>query len=108
MSTEQLAVKLSAALATAVSDIVMECSKAEEKQRKAPAQHQARKPIALCIVDAAQEVGMSERQFRRLFLSTRRLRSIPTGKRDRIVDYEELMAAYAAYVAEIRAQSTEQ
>lgn len=54
---------------------------------------------AVCIKDAATIVGMSTGQFRRVFLdgSPPLLKSIHSGKRDRIIDLGELHAAYESY-----------
>lgn len=58
--------------------------------------------LAVQIPEAARIVGLSRTQFYRLFLNTGRLRTIPTGKRDRVIDRGELEAAYRAYIAEQR------
>jgi hypothetical protein len=46
------------------------------------------------ITSAATAVGMSRAQFYRLYLKPGRLRAIKTGGRDRVIDVEELKAAY--------------
>ncbi|HEV8364601.1 MAG TPA: hypothetical protein VGQ52_13895 [Gemmatimonadaceae bacterium] len=61
-------------------------------------------PWAFSIPDAARMVGMSTSQFRRVFLDTGRLRSIPSGIRDRVIDASELHAAWEQFKAEKRAE----
>ena len=60
--------------------------------------------LAVDIGEAADIVGLSKGQFRRVFLDgpTPRIRSIRTGKRDRVIDLAELRAAYEAYKSEAR------
>ena len=54
---------------------------------------------AVSLKDASNIVGMSTGQFRRVFLDgpTPLLQSIRSGKRDRIIDLEELNAVYEQY-----------
>lgn len=60
-------------------------------------------PWALSIEDAARMVGMSKSHFRRVFIDGKRLRPIPSGERDRIIDTGELHDAYELFKAEVRA-----
>lgn len=53
-------------------------------------------PFAVNISRAAKTVGMSHRQFRRVFIDTGRVQLIYVSERTRIIDYTELMRAYAA------------
>lgn len=59
-------------------------------------------PLAFSIADAAQFVGLSKSQFRRIYIDGRRIKTLRTGKRDRTVDAAELRAAYSAYTTEQR------
>jgi hypothetical protein len=52
--------------------------------------------LGMDIQDAATAVGLSRAQFYRIYLKTGRIRAIKTGGRDRVIDYAELQAAYAA------------
>lgn len=61
------------------------------------------KPRGLPIRKAAEYIGVSRSQFYREFVKPGRVRTVPTGKRDRIVLVDELDAALTAYVAEKRA-----
>lgn len=60
-------------------------------------------PLAKTIPAAALSVGMSPAQFRRVFLTTGRLKSIHMGTHARVIDVGELRAAYLQYIAEQRA-----
>ena len=48
------------------------------------------------IQDAATAVGLSRAHFYRIYLKPGRIKAIKTGGRDRVIDYAELQAAYAA------------
>jgi len=58
-------------------------------------------PLALDIKAAAAVVGLSRAQFYRLYINSGRVRAIKTGARDRVIDYEELQAAYKKLRAEL-------
>lgn len=59
-------------------------------------------PIAVPILEAAKMIGLSRRQFYRVFLDTKRILPIKTGIRDRVVDVTELRSAYEKFKAESR------
>lgn len=59
--------------------------------------------FAVTIEDAATCLGMSISQFRRMFIDSGRLRSVPMGERARAIDVAELRAAYERYKEETRA-----
>lgn len=61
-------------------------------------------PLAVTIEEAARMVGISRAQFYRLYLDTGRLRTVPKGRRRRMVDVGELRRAYELLVAESRAE----
>lgn len=52
-------------------------------------------PLAVDIATAAQLVGLSRAQFYRIFLNPGLVKSMKTGGRDRIIDYNELLSAYS-------------
>lgn len=63
--------------------------------------------LAVDIATAARLVGISRAQFYRIYLTPGRLRAIKTGGRDRVIDVQELRAAYAQLVADTRAKELE-
>lgn len=64
---------------------------------------QAAPRLALSIDEAATRLAMSKSHFRRVFVDGGRVRLIPVGDRARIIDAEELRAAYERYKSDIRA-----
>jgi hypothetical protein len=63
----------------------------------------AAEPLAVPVAEAARIVGLSRSQFYRVYIDSGRIKTIRTGKRDRVIDVPELKAAYAAFVIEERA-----
>lgn len=68
-------------------------------------QAHAQPKLGVTIAEAAGMLGMSAGHFRRVFLESRRVRSIPMGDRARVIDVAELRDAYERYKHEIRAAS---
>jgi ACT domain-containing protein len=62
--------------------------------------------LAVDISAAAQMVGLSRAQFYKLYLDPKRVCSIQTGKRDRVIDVGELRAAYEALRDELPRSGT--
>lgn len=57
--------------------------------------------LAVDISAAAQMVGLCRAQFYKRYLDPKRVCSIQTGKRDRVIDLGELRAAYEALREEL-------
>lgn len=59
--------------------------------------------IAVSIEEAAHMVGISRAQFYRVYLDTGRVVSVRHGRKSRVIDVEELQAAYGKFKQESRA-----
>jgi len=59
--------------------------------------------LGVDIQTAARLVGVSRAQFYRLFIKSGKIRPVRTGKRDRVIDYAELTAAWTSLRDQLRA-----